>query len=124
VPKKANKLVQWQNIVDRGEAPPLFSFWMNDNEERLLGLISESVSTSDTHYGQEAALKERGLEALVNSMSQEKINELQQKLDECDIEDKEEATKAEQAQVTVSEDSMTGAVWISIHCYFNTHLSI
>jgi hypothetical protein len=40
---------------------------MNDDEERLLGLMSESVAMSDTHYGREAALKEMEPEALVNT---------------------------------------------------------
>ncbi len=66
--KKANRLVQRQNILDGREAPPLFACRTNDDEERLLGLMSNSVDMSDTHCGQEAAMKERELEALMNSM--------------------------------------------------------
>ncbi len=74
--KKADKLVEWQNIVAGREAPPLFACWTNDDKERLIGLMSDSVGMSDTHYGQEAALKERELEAAVDSMSWEKRHEL------------------------------------------------
>jgi len=49
--KKADKLVQWQNIVASEKAPPLFARWMNDDEERMNGLTTESISITDTHYG-------------------------------------------------------------------------
>jgi hypothetical protein len=51
--KKADKLVQWQNIVASEKAPPLFACWTNDDEERMNGLTTESISISiaDTHYG-------------------------------------------------------------------------
>jgi hypothetical protein len=51
--KKADKLVQWQNIVASEKAPPLFACWTNDDEERMHGLTTESISISiaDTHYG-------------------------------------------------------------------------
>ena len=51
--KKADKLVQWQNIVASEKAPPLFARWTNDDEERMNGLTTESISISiaDTHYG-------------------------------------------------------------------------
>ena len=45
------------------------------------------VSIADTHYGRHAALKERELEAAMDSMSRDKRNELRQKLDECEMED-------------------------------------
>jgi hypothetical protein len=51
-------------------------------------------------------------------------NELRQKLNDCDIDNEEQAMEAEQAQVTAYKDGKTGAVLISIKCYFNTHLSI
>ena len=41
--KKAEKLVQWQNIVASGKAAPLFVCWTNDDEERLEGLTVESI---------------------------------------------------------------------------------
>jgi hypothetical protein len=66
--KKADKLVQWQNIVASEKAPLLFACWMNDDEVRMNGLTTESiVSTADTHYGRHAALMERELEAAVDS---------------------------------------------------------
>jgi hypothetical protein len=74
--KKADKLVQCQNIVASENAPPLFARWTNDDEERLNGLTTESISIADTHYGRHAALMERELEAAVDSMSQDKRNEL------------------------------------------------
>ncbi len=74
--KKADRLVQLQNIVAGREAPPLFTCWTNDDKERLLSLMPDSVDISDTHYGQEAMLKERELEAAVDNMSWEKRNEL------------------------------------------------
>ena len=63
--KKADKLVQWQNIVASEKAPPLFARWTNDDEERMNGRIA------DTHYGRHAALMERKLEAAVDSPGQE-----------------------------------------------------
>ncbi len=48
--KKAEKLVQWQNIVASGKAAPLFVCWMHDDEERLEGLMGESIDINDTHY--------------------------------------------------------------------------
>ena len=53
---------------------------------------------------------ERELESAVDSMSRDKRNELQQKLDECDIEDKATSVGGEQTQVTGSADGETGAV--------------
>jgi hypothetical protein len=58
------------------EALSWFACWTNDDKESLLGLMSDSVDISDSHYGQEAALKERELEAAVYNMSREKRNEL------------------------------------------------
>ena len=49
--KKADKLVQWRNIVASEKAPPLFARWTNDDEERMNGLMTESISIADTHYG-------------------------------------------------------------------------
>jgi hypothetical protein len=102
--KKADKLVQWQNIVASEKAPPLFARWTNDDEERMNGRIA------DTHYGQHAALMERELEATVDSMSRDKRNELRRKLDECEMEDEATDLGGEQAQGTVSADRETGAV--------------
>ncbi len=122
--KKAGKVIQRQNIVAGREAPPLFARWINDDKERLLGLMSDSVDVSDTHYGQEAALKIRELEAVVDSMSQEKRNKLQRKLNEHDMHNNIQAIKVEQTQVTVSKDSETGAIYIPFKCYCNTHLTV
>ncbi len=74
--KKAEKLVQWQNIVASGKAAPLFVHWTNDDEERLEGIMVESIDINDTHYGQQAAIMERELEASVDRMSADKQNEL------------------------------------------------
>ncbi len=67
--KNADKLVQWQNIVASKKAPPLFAFWTYDDDERMNGLTTESISIADTHYGRHAALMERELEAAADSMS-------------------------------------------------------
>jgi hypothetical protein len=54
------------------KAPPLFARWANDDEERMNGLTTESISITDTHYGRHAKLMERELEAAVDSPGQEK----------------------------------------------------
>jgi hypothetical protein len=41
--KKADKLVQWQNIVVSEKVPPLFARWMNDDEEMMNGLTTKSI---------------------------------------------------------------------------------
>ena len=105
--KKADKLVQWQNIVASEKAPPLFARWTNDDEERMNGLTTESISIADTHYGRHAALMERELEAAVDSMSRDKRNELRRKLDEFEMEDEATDLGGEQAQGTVSADRET-----------------
>ena len=53
---------------------------------------------------------ERELEAAVDSMSRDKRNELRQKLDECEMEDKATDLGGEQAQGTDTADGETGAV--------------
>ena len=108
--KKADKLVQWQNIVASEKAPPLFARWTNDDEERMNGLTTESISITDTHYGQHAALIEKELGAAVDSMRRDKRNKLRQKLDECEMEGEATYVGGEQAQGTVSADGETGAV--------------
>ena len=67
--KNTDKLVQWQNIVASKKALPLFACWTNDDDERMNGLTTESISIADTHYGRHAALMERELEAAADSMS-------------------------------------------------------
>ena len=74
--KKADKLVQWQNIVASKKAPPLFARWTNDDDERMNGLMTESIDIAYMHYGQHATLRERELGAAVDSMSWYKRNEL------------------------------------------------
>ena len=92
------------------KVPPLFACWMNDDEEMMNGLTTESISITDTHYGRHAALMERELEAAVDSMSRDKRNELRRKLDEFEMEDEATDLGGEQAQGTVSADRETGAV--------------
>ncbi len=58
------------------KAPPLFARWTNDDEERMNGLMTESIDIADTHYGQHVALMERELEAAVDSMCRNKRNKL------------------------------------------------
>jgi hypothetical protein len=71
--------------------------------------MPDCVNIGDTHYGLEAALKERELEAAVYMMSREKRNELQWTLKELGVKPiAADAYKA--AQVTVSMDGKTGAV--------------
>ncbi len=98
--KKADKLVQWQNIVAKGKAPPLFARWTDDDEERMQSLAAGGVSIGDTHYGREASLKERELEAAVYTMSREKRDELRRTLVELEAE----------AEAAVSTSGETGAV--------------
>ena len=43
--------------------PPLFSQWTDDDEERIQSLVPGGVSIGNTHYEQEASLKEWELEA-------------------------------------------------------------
>ena len=92
------------------KVPPLFARWTNDDEEMMNGLTTESISITDMHYGQHATLMEREMEAAVDSMSQDKRNKLQRKLDECEMEDEATDLGGEQAQGTVSADRETGAV--------------
>jgi hypothetical protein len=82
--KKADKLVQCQSIVASEKAPSLFARWTNDDEERMNGLTTEGIDIADMHYGRHAALMERELEAAVDSMSWDKRNKLQRKLNECE----------------------------------------
>jgi hypothetical protein len=105
--KKADKLVQWQNIVASEKAPPLFARWTNDDEEMMNGLTTESIDIADTHYGRHATLMERELEAAVDSMSRDKRNELRRKLDKCEMKDEATYVGGEQAQGTLSADRET-----------------
>jgi hypothetical protein len=82
---------------------------MDDDEERMQLLMPDCVNIGNTHYGQEAALKERELEAVVYTMSREKRNELQRMLVELEVKPIS-ADASQAAQVTVSTDSKTGAV--------------
>jgi hypothetical protein len=71
--------------------------------------MPDCVNIGDTHYRQEAALKERELEAAVYTMSWEKKNELRWTLEELEVKPiSADASKA--AQVTVSTDGKTGVV--------------
>ena len=85
--KKAEKLEQWRAILADGRTPPSIERWTDDDEERLLEVMSDKIDIKDTHYGRELALKERELEAMLDNMSQEKRRELRRKLDELDVEE-------------------------------------
>ncbi len=65
-----------REVVSRICTPPLFAHWMNDDEERMNGLTTESIGIADTHYGRHTTLIKRELEAAVDSMSQDKRDEL------------------------------------------------
>ena len=54
--KKADRLVLWQNIVASKMVPPLFACETNDDEERMNGLMAESIGIADTHYGWQVVL--------------------------------------------------------------------
>ena len=71
--------------------------------------MPDCVNIGDRHYGQEAALKERELEAAVYTMSREKRNELQRMLEELEVKPIS-ADASEAAQVMVSRDGKTGVV--------------
>ena len=71
-------------------------------------MMSDDIDIKDTHYGCELALKERELEATLDNMSQEKREELRQKLDELDAEESAIATL--HAPGTTSADGETGYV--------------
>ena len=87
---------------------------IDDDEQRLLAVMSDKIDIKDTHYGRELALKERELEAVLDNMSQEKRQELRRKMDELDVE--EQTARSEryniatlQAPGTALADSETGA---------------
>ena len=90
-----------------GRTPPSIEQWTDDDEERLLEVMSDKIDIKDTHYGRELALKERELEAMLDNMSQEKRRELRRKLDELDV---EEQIATLQTPGTATADSETGAV--------------
>ena len=82
--KKVDKLQQWKDIVATGQQPPQFSWWMDDDEQKLAPLMSDEVDMVDTYYGREQALHERELEATMYCMSREKREEFRRKLDEIE----------------------------------------
>ncbi len=47
---------------------------MDDDKERMQSLMPDCVNIGNMHYGQKAALKERELEAAVDTMSCEQRN--------------------------------------------------
>jgi hypothetical protein len=83
--KKEDKLQQWKDIVAKGQQPPQFSWWSDDDKQKLAPLMSDEVDMTDKYYGREQALHERELEATVYCMSREKREELRRKLDDIDI---------------------------------------
>jgi hypothetical protein len=83
--KKAEKLEQWKDIVAKGQQPPQFEQWTDNDEQKLAPLMSDEVDMADTYYGREQALHERELEATVYCMSREKREELRRKLDQIDM---------------------------------------
>ena len=106
--KKADKLEQWRAILADGRTPPPIARWTDDDEQRLLGVMSDDIDIKDTHYGRKMALKERELEATLDNMSQEKREELRRKLDELDA--KESANIAPlNVHGTALADGETGA---------------
>lgn len=112
--KKPEKLEQWKAILADGRTPLPISRWTDDDEQRLLSVMSDEIDIKDTHYGRELALKERELEASLDNMSREKRQELRQKLDELDVE--EQTARSEQYNITTlqapgtaSTDGETGA---------------
>jgi hypothetical protein len=73
------KQTSWYNgrtLWPAKKAPPLFARWTNDDDERMNGLMTESIDIAYMHYGQHATLRERELEAALDSMSWYKRNEL------------------------------------------------
>ena len=68
--KKEDKLQQWKDILTKGQQPPQFSWWTDDDEQRLAPLMSDEVDMTDTYYGREQTLHEREIEAPVYCMSQ------------------------------------------------------
>ena len=54
--KKEDKLEQWKDIVAKGQQPPQFERWTDDDERKLASLMSDEVDMADTYYGREQAL--------------------------------------------------------------------
>jgi hypothetical protein len=110
--KKPEKLEQWKAILADGRTPLPISRWTDDDEQRLLAVMSDNIDIKDTHYGRELALKERELEATLDNMSQEKRQELRRKLDELDVEEQAHSERDNiatlQAPGTASADGETG----------------
>ena len=65
--KKADKLEQWRAILADGQTPPPIALWTDDDKEKLLVVMSDDIDIKDTHYGRESALKERELEATLDT---------------------------------------------------------
>ena len=112
--KKPEKLEQWKAILADGRTPLPISRWTDDDEQRLLSVMSDEIDIKDTHYGRKLALNERELEASLDNMSKEKRQELRRKLDELDVE--EQTASSEQYNITTlqapgtaSTDGETGA---------------
>ncbi len=72
--------------------------------------MPDCVIIGNMHYGQEAVLMERKLEAGVYMMSREKRNELRRMLEELEVEPIISADASKAAQVMVSTDGKTRAV--------------
>jgi hypothetical protein len=83
--KKEDKLEQWKDIVAKGQQPPQFERWTDDDKQKLAPLMSDEVDMAETYYRREQALHERELEATVYCMSREKRDELRRKLDQIDM---------------------------------------
>ena len=60
--KKDDKLQQWKDIVTMGQQTPQFSWWTDNDEQKLAPLMSDEVDMMDTYYGREQALHEREVE--------------------------------------------------------------
>ncbi len=56
--------------------PPLYAWWTDEDEEKLVNLPVERLDISNTAYSRELALKERELEAVALKMGNEKRDKL------------------------------------------------
>ncbi len=55
-----------------GQQTPQFSWWTDNDEQKLAPLMSDEVDMMDTYYGREQALHEREVEVTKYCMSWEK----------------------------------------------------
>ena len=69
------------------KAPPQYNRWTEEEEERLVVLLTNKIDIGDTAYGREVALQDRALEAAAEKMNRDKRDKLRKKLDKIDADE-------------------------------------